>query len=78
MVNLDKFCHALCMSLVLSTLMSGWVTFINIGWVDELGAAWLKAFLLAWPAAFAISLFMGTPISKVSTRLSGLLRRHKV
>ncbi|NMH60617.1 DUF2798 domain-containing protein [Alteromonas sp. MYP5] len=65
------------MSLLLSTLMSGWVTFINIGWVDGLGVAWLKAFLLAWPAAFVISLFMGKPVGKISVKLSQLIRRCK-
>ncbi|MCW8108862.1 DUF2798 domain-containing protein [Alteromonas ponticola] len=63
------------MSLVLSTLMSGWVTFINIGWVDGLGEAWMKAFILAWPAAFLISLFMGKPVGMVAVKLSHLVKR---
>ncbi|TCK04214.1 DUF2798 domain-containing protein [Marinobacterium mangrovicola] len=55
------------MSFVLSSTMSGWVTFLNISLNDQFMAHWLKAFLLCWPAAAVIA-FTCTPTIH---RLSG-------
>lgn len=52
---LTRFCFSFYMSLFLSVLMSGWVTFINIGFTADFYRSWLNAFVLAWPAAFIIA-----------------------
>ena len=51
---------ALFMSLLLSSLMTLWVTFINPGLVADFFTRWIHAFILAWPAAAVIS-FMFAP-----------------
>lgn len=45
---------SLLMSSILSLLMTGWVTFINVGLNQTLISRWVYAFLLAWPLAFII------------------------
>ncbi|WP_189408310.1 DUF2798 domain-containing protein [Alteromonas halophila] len=56
MQNLSmRFFFSFYMSLLLSVLMSGWVTFINIGLESNFVGSWVHAFLLAWPAAFVIA-----------------------
>jgi len=70
MAFIHRLCFALCMSLVLSFLMSGWVTFINIGATQAFVSAWLHAFILAWPPAFVISLTMGKAIGIIARRLA--------
>lgn len=70
MILLQRFCFALCMSLVLSFLMSGWVTFINLGASAGFIGAWSHAFLLAWPAAFVISLGLGGVIGRLANALA--------
>ncbi len=65
-----KLCFSFCMSLLLSLLMSGWVTYLNLGITDHFWANWLQAFLLAWPAAFAIAVCFGGMVGVVATKLS--------
>jgi len=58
------------MSLVLSSMMSGWVTWINLGWSANFLMNWSQAFYLAWPAAALISFFIGPEVHKLSTKFS--------
>lgn len=62
-----------CMSLVLSLLMTGWVTYLNLGITEFFVQNWTKAFLLAWPAAFLIALFCSELVGKLSTKLSDVV-----
>lgn len=57
------------MSLVLSFLMTAWVTYINLGLVDEFTAKWMAAFITAWPAAGVISFVFAPALQRLSTWL---------
>jgi hypothetical protein len=49
---------AFLMSLVMTLLMSAWVTWLNIGLQADFFPRWRHAFLAAWPVAFcAVMLF---------------------
>ncbi|WP_275664321.1 DUF2798 domain-containing protein [Shewanella insulae] len=54
------------MSFQLSSLMTLWVTYINLGISPEFLTSWGHAFLLAWPAAGMISFFT-SPLAKSIT-----------
>ncbi|WP_295894949.1 DUF2798 domain-containing protein [uncultured Vibrio sp.] len=51
-----KIVFGILMSFVLSSLMTLWVTWLNIGFVTDFLSYWGKAFILAWPAATLISI----------------------
>ncbi|MEO9654102.1 DUF2798 domain-containing protein [Marinomonas sp.] len=57
---------AVLMSCVLSFLMSGWITFINIGLADNFLTAWMAAWCLAWPAAAFIAFLFGPSVQKLA------------
>ena len=63
---LQRTVFALFMSLLLSFLMSGWVSFINLGLRPEFMTAWGQAFILAWPAAAIISFVFGPTVQTFS------------
>ena len=61
---------ALIMSLMMSVLMSGVITFINLGWVSDFFVRWLlHAFPSAWVVAFPISLFVVPVVRHLVARL---------
>ncbi len=60
------------MSLLLSMLMTLWVTWINLGFVDDFFWRWLKAWALAFPAAFICVLVLVQPVMKLSKRVFGI------
>lgn len=55
------------MSLLLSTLMTAWVTWINLGYSVHFYQQWFHAFILAWPAAALIALFTSPEIHKLAS-----------
>jgi hypothetical protein len=55
------------MSFFLSSLMTLWVTYINLGSTPEFLNLWGHAFLLAWPAAGIISFFL-SPLAQTITK----------
>ncbi|WP_084419057.1 DUF2798 domain-containing protein [Photobacterium sp. J15] len=55
------------MSFFLSSLMTLWVTYINLGSTSEFLNLWGHAFLLAWPAAGVISFFI-SPLAQTITK----------
>ena len=61
-----RLLNAILMSLVLSGLMSGWVTFINLGLTADYLEKWGDAFRLAWPAAAVIAFLFAPRILKIS------------
>lgn len=68
---IHRILFALLMSLLLSFLMTAWVTWINLGWSTEYYHQWFHAFICAWPAAALISLFSAPEIHKLATKLNG-------
>jgi Protein of unknown function (DUF2798) len=69
-INRFRFVFALLMSLQMSLLMTGWVTWINVGLGRNFAAQWLHAFLLAWPAAYAIVLTTAPVVQRLAQRLT--------
>ena len=57
------------MSFFLSSLMTLWITYINLGMTSTFLDSWLQAFILAWPTAGTISFFAAPLSHKITTRL---------
>ncbi len=57
------------MSFILCTLMTCWVTFINLGLTDAFIGHWANAFLLAWPIAYLIAFLSGPHVASLTERL---------
>lgn len=68
-----RFCFAALMSLILSFLMTAWVTWINLGFIQGFVGYWLRAFVIAWPAAAIISYVFGPWVQRV---VKVLLKEH--
>ncbi|MCD0505160.1 DUF2798 domain-containing protein [Bordetella petrii] len=70
---------ALLMSGLMSLLMTGWVTWLNLGLDPGFAGHWAHAFIAAWPAAFAIVLALAPVVQRASQRLAepraGTLKR---
>ncbi len=60
------------MSVLLSLMMTLWVTWINLGFVDDFVLRWMKAWLLAFPAAFVCVLILAQPVMKFSCKVFGI------
>ncbi len=57
------------MSLLLTLIMTLWITWINLGFVDNFFFLWMKAWALAFPAAFVCVLFLSQPVMKFSKKV---------
>ena len=57
------------MSLTLASLMTGWVTWLNIGFASDFAARWAMAFVCAWPAAFLIVVLIGPSVQRFALHL---------
>ena len=75
---LHRTVFAFFMSLALSSIMSAWVTFINLGVTSSFIANWLHAWILAWPAAGICAFLFGPMVHKITAvvvaRISGQQR----
>jgi len=65
----SRLVFALLMSLEMSLLMTGWVTWVNLGFGEQFLARWMHAFVLAWPAACVIVLATAPSVQRLSQRL---------
>lgn len=54
------------MSLLMSSLMSAWVTWLNLGFSPVYLERWLHAFAAAWPAAFVIVAALAPKVQRLS------------
>jgi hypothetical protein len=57
------------MSLLMSAVMSGWVTWIVVGLNGHFFASWGRAFITAWPAAFTIVMLCAPIVQRLSQRI---------
>lgn len=64
-----RLVFSLLMSLSLSSLMTGWVTWINLGFVEGFVWKWSAAFITAWPAAAVIAFAFGPFIHQITTNI---------
>ncbi|QCZ92656.1 DUF2798 domain-containing protein [Salinimonas iocasae] len=72
----QRIIFSFLMSLVLSFLMSAWVTYLNLGFVDTFVQRWMQAWLMAWPAAAIISFVFGPAVNRTSLLLTRLVIRR--
>lgn len=57
------------MAILLSGLMTVYITFINLGMIEDFIYHWLKAWLLAAPAAFICVMILSVPVQKLTKKL---------
>lgn len=57
------------MSILLSGLMTVYISFINLGMIEDFVYYWLKAWLLAAPVAFICVLILANPVHKFTKNL---------
>lgn len=69
----QRIVFAIIMSLVLSSMMSCWITFINLGPGVQFLDQWMAAFRLAWPVAGIIAFVMGPVIHNMTRRVVSLI-----
>ncbi len=67
-----RLIQAFLMSLLLSSLMSCWLTWFNLGLNEQFLSHWLSAFIAAWPVAGAIAFFTGPEVHEISMKLARL------
>lgn len=63
-----RLVFAAFMSILMSFIMSAWVTWLNLGFGPAYLPNWLKAFLAAWPAAFSIVVIFGPTVQRISQK----------
>ena len=68
----QRIVFALTMSFILTTLMTAWVTMINLGFSASYFTSWGKAFLLSWPAAAIFSFIIAPVVTKITHRLTAV------
>ncbi|WP_417790459.1 DUF2798 domain-containing protein [Terasakiella pusilla] len=69
----QRLVFSLVMSLILSFLMTLWVTWINLGFIPDFVSQWLRAFGMAWPAAAVISFFTAPLVQVMCRKICALL-----
>ncbi|WP_028104352.1 DUF2798 domain-containing protein [Pseudoduganella violaceinigra] len=69
-----RMIFAALMSFMMTVIMSGWITWLNIGFHPEYTARWGRAFLAAWPAAFIAVMLIAPTVQRVTQRLAAALR----
>ena len=57
------------MAVLLSGMMTVYITFINLGMIEGFIYHWLKAWLLAAPAAFICVMILAIPVQKLTKKL---------
>ena len=65
-----RLINSLIMSGILSLMMTGWVTFINLGIGADFLLHWMKAWSFAWPLALVISFLCGPAVMRLSQKLA--------
>ncbi|WP_229509259.1 DUF2798 domain-containing protein [Massilia sp. CCM 8734] len=63
-----RLLFSVVMSALMSFLMTGWVTWLNLGFGPDYPARWMRAFLAAWPAAFTIVMLCGPTVQRFCQR----------
>ncbi|AQR69653.1 hypothetical protein BZG29_15925 [Janthinobacterium sp. LM6] len=66
---------AFLMSLVMTLLMSAWVTWLNIGLQADFLPRWRHAFFAAWPVAFCAVMLFAPRVQVISRHIVTRLTR---
>lgn len=65
----QRLVFAFFMSLLMSCLMSGVITFINLGLIDNFFAIWMEAYWKAFVIAFPIIYVVAPIVHKLTAKL---------
>lgn len=65
-----RMIFAALMSFLMTVIMSGWITFLNVGLTMEYASRWGHAFLAAWPAAFFAVMTIAPTVQRLTLRLA--------
>lgn len=57
------------MAMLLSGLMTLYITFVNLGSIEGFVYYWLKAWMLAAPVAFVCVMIIASPVQKLTKRI---------
>jgi len=57
-----KFVGPIVMACIMATIMTGFVTWMNLGFTDDFLVNWGRAFVFAWPVA-SVAAFLALPIA---------------
>lgn len=60
---------AILMSFIMSSLMTGWVSWLNFGFQPEVYGRWFRAFITAWPASFTIAVTFSPFVQRFAQKL---------
>ena len=71
-----RIIFSLCMSLLMTFLMTSWVTWLNIGFDPDFFSRWRHAFVAAWPVAFMVVVVCAPFVQSLSQRLLRRLSRR--
>ena len=66
---------AFLMSLVMTLLMSAWVTWLNIGLQADFLPRWRHAFFAAWPVAFCAVMLFAPRVQTISRAIVAKMAR---
>lgn len=58
------------LSIIMVTIISGTVTFINQGYDPQFFARWFRGFITAWPVAFPSVLVVAPFVRRVVSRIT--------
>jgi len=65
----EMITFAFFMSLLMSCIMSFFITVVNIGFTNDLLWRWLHAWGIAWAIAFPLALFVVPAVRRIVHRL---------
>lgn len=57
------------MSFIMSSIMTGWISWLNFGFQPEVFTRWFRAFVTAWPASFLIAVTFAPIVQKFAQKL---------
>lgn len=66
----QRLAFAFAMSLVMTILMTCWVTFLHLGSRPDFLLHWGKAFVMAWPIAGLVSFTFGPLVQRWAARFT--------
>lgn len=72
-----RFVYSGFMSLFMVSLMSAWITVINLGWAELSFSRWFGALVKAWPVAWPGVFIFAPIIQKLVLRIVGKSRAFK-
>lgn len=67
---MEKLVFTGLFSFCLSSMISGWVTYVNLGMTDDFVTSWGTAFYNAWPISFVAAFLLSEPVKKIAAKIT--------